>query len=117
VARKKKEKEVEPLMKKGVWFASFLDILKFGKVKTIRRIFVGRYETAQDAYAARVSFEMADEIKEPPEMLVLELVGIGDYPGCVEEQFIFHWLEAFGDYVDHHGVTRGSYIIRRQAGE
>lgn len=111
------KEETEALMKKGVWFASFLDYLKCDKSETVRRIFIGRYETAQDAYAARTTFEISPDIKEAPEMLVLELIGIGDYPNCIEEQFIFLWLKAANDYLDNHGVTRGSYLKRRQAGE
>jgi len=112
-------KEKEPLMKQGMWTATLLYV--DSDLDRLDKYFVGIFESAQDAYGnGNDYFDTLDTEGRPkPDTLVIELQGFGVYPDNIEEQFAFHYIEgAMGrSFMDCHGVTRASYMMRRACNE
>lgn len=103
----------EDLLKRGQWLTCFMN--KIGD-KKMERIVAGVYPTAQEAYINAQKYGDKDFWKVPPEMLVLELLGPGVYPECLEVQVIFNWIDHMG-YADMEGITRPSYMLRQGLAE
>lgn len=122
---KKKNKEIEPLMKRGSWVVRFLSIKKAGKKEYIEWYFAGIWPTAQEAFRAGNEYAVKNEelFKKQsggfPERMVLELMKEGlPYPKSNEVQLQFGFIPSSdGPYMDSEGVTRGSYMLRRGEGE
>ena len=109
---------MDPLMKEGIWLLRFFSIVNH----RMTWYFGGMYTTAQEAYLRGLKYvvDNVDIFEENgdgrlPENMAIELVGMGDYPQKVEEQFIFSYFpDQMGAYMDSHGVTRASYILKRR---
>jgi hypothetical protein len=106
--------EDEDLLKRGQWLTCFMN--KLEDEQKMERIVAGVYPTAQEAYMRAQDYGDEDFWKTPPEMLVLELLGPGVYPDCLEVQVVFNWIDQMG-YVDMEGVTRPSYMLRQGLAE
>jgi hypothetical protein len=118
---KKSKQAVEPLMKRGNWNVNFFSVRKADRKEFLERIFCGVFPTAQEAYREGNIFveknaKLFNNI--PPDKMALELMNHGIYPKCVEEQFVFPFLpDTSNAFMDCHGVTRASYLMRREKGE
>ncbi len=107
----------EFLLKRGHWFASFLNMNTTANgEKRVERIVAGVYNTAQEAYMKAQEYGDRHFWKTPPETLVLELFDFGTYPSCVQEQVIYHYIKGMG-YLDVEGITRPSYMLRQGLAE
>ena len=113
----------EPLLKRGMWEICFVSKREAGEKEYMEFYRAGVYETAQEAFLRGNKWvadnqDILDEQSDgkAPDMMVLELVGLGAYPSCMKEQFIFYHVpemagDVMGPYLDLEGVIRPSYLL------